>query len=113
MRIAFQNITQECDSDKQKNIHEIQTLFAYHLFYSKQFPESMKQFLTLGTDPRNVINLFPELLSNQTKDIAEEPNFKLNEKEMETGLLALVEYLTEVCFLCKKINKIFTIKIYK
>lgn len=56
----------------------------------------MKQFLTLKTDARNVINLFPELLSNQSKDVVEEPNFKLTEKEKETGLLALVEYLTEV-----------------
>ncbi|KAK6634046.1 hypothetical protein RUM43_001658 [Polyplax serrata] len=96
LALKLANITDECESDKQKNIHEIQTLFAYHLFYSKQFQESMKQFLTLKTDARNVINLFPELLSNQSKDVVEEPNFKLTEKEKETGLLALVEYLTEV-----------------
>lgn len=74
-------------------------MFAYHLFYSKRFQESMKQFLTLGTDPRNVINLFPELLINQTKDTSEEINLKLTEKELEIGLLALVEYLTEVSVL--------------
>lgn len=55
----------------------------------------MKQFLTLKTDPYNVIKLFPELLPSTARDPAE-PNSKLTEKEMETALLALVEYLTEV-----------------
>lgn len=102
----FQNISEECEEDKQKNIHEIQTLYAYHLYYSKQFQESMKQFLTLKTDPYNVIKLFPELLPSTARDPSE-PNSKLTEKEMETALMALVEYLTEVFFLQLKFPYLF------
>lgn len=61
----------------------------------------MQQFLTLETDPYNVIELFPELLSSQSRDSVE-PSSKLTEKEMETSLLALVEYLTEVGWLVQK-----------
>lgn len=93
--LQFQNISDECEDVKKKNIHEIQTLYAYDLFYSKQFQESMKQFLTLKTDPYSVIKLFPELLPSQSKNSVEQSS-NLNDKEMETGLLALVEYLTEV-----------------
>lgn len=54
----------------------------------------MKEFLKLGTDPYDVIRLFPDLLpqSEATAETAE----NLKDKDLEVGLLALIEYLTEV-----------------
>ena len=57
----------------------------------------MKEFLKLETDPYDVIRLFPDLLPQQTAatDYPEPPK-DLTEKELETGLLALIDYLTEM-----------------
>lgn len=57
----------------------------------------MKEFLKLGTDPYDVIRLFPDLLPQQnTSADYPEPPKDLTEKELETGLLALIDYLTEM-----------------
>ena len=60
----------------------------------------MKQFLTLGTDPYEVIRLFPDLVSQPTnanefnEPVATTP--KLQDRDLENGLLALIAFLTEV-----------------
>lgn len=46
---SVQNISDESDEEKSKNIYQIQTLYAFDLFNNKQFHESMKEFLKLGT----------------------------------------------------------------
>ncbi|PSN56238.1 Vam6/Vps39-like protein [Blattella germanica] len=75
----------------------IQTLYAFDLFNNKQFHKSMKEFLKLGTDPYEVIRLFPELLPQQSvgQEGAEQRE-KLQDRDLENGLLALIEFLTEV-----------------
>uniref|UniRef100_A0A1B6EG03 Vacuolar sorting protein 39/Transforming growth factor beta receptor-associated domain-containing protein n=2 Tax=Clastoptera arizonana TaxID=38151 RepID=A0A1B6EG03_9HEMI len=59
----------------------------------------MKEFLELKTDPYDVIRLFPNLLPQQTREdssSAEKVNPKLEDKDLENGILALIQYLTEV-----------------
>lgn len=67
----------------------------------------MEQFLKLGTDPYEVIRLFPDLVSPPSN--ANEPNepetalIKLQDRDLESGLLALIDYLTEIRY--KLINE--------
>jgi len=49
MHCSVQNISDESDEEKSKNVYQIQTLYAFDLFNNKQFHESMKEFLNLGT----------------------------------------------------------------
>lgn len=72
-------------------------MLAYDLFANKEFHKSMKEFLKLGTDPYDVIRLFPDLLPQQTSGSEpHETTGDLSERELEAGLLALIEYLTEI-----------------
>lgn len=92
-------VSKETDEDKNEKIHQIQTLLAYDLFANKEFSKSMKEFLKLDTDPYDVIRLFPDLLPQQSNvpDQQETSTAEgLTERELEDGLLALIEYLTEV-----------------
>nr|XP_018917958.1 PREDICTED: vam6/Vps39-like protein [Bemisia tabaci] len=99
LALKLSNFSDETSEDK-KNIHLIQTLYAFDLFNNKQFRESMQEFLKLGTDPYDVIRLFPNLLPQQVQDqdlsTSQTPDLELNDKHLENGLLALIEYLTEV-----------------
>ena len=59
----------------------------------------MDQFLKLGTDPYEVIRLFPDLVSQSNVNENNEPVAtmpKLQDRDLENGLLALIAYLTEV-----------------
>lgn len=59
----------------------------------------MKEFAKLQTDPCDVIRLFPDLLAPQdnTKLPAKAANLPiLEDRDLENGLLALIDYLTEV-----------------
>lgn len=57
----------------------------------------MKEFLKLDTDPYDVIRLFPDLLPPQSNlNESPESSSGLSDRELEEGLLALIEYLTEV-----------------
>jgi len=49
MHCSVQNISDESDEEKTKNVCQIQKLYAFDLFNNKQFHESMKEFLNLGT----------------------------------------------------------------
>lgn len=88
------------EEEKVKKTYKIQTLYAHHLFRNKNFREAMGQFLKLGTDPYEVIRLFPDLVSqpsNANEPNEPEPNLpKLQDRDLESGLLALIDYLTEV-----------------
>lgn len=103
----------ESAEDKHSMTHEIQTLYAYDLFINKQFREAMLEFSKLNTDPTNVINLFPDLLPScepapiarsmsssmsQNEMMREMPKMiaKLVDKDLENGLMALIDYLVEV-----------------
>ncbi|GLV35804.1 Vacuolar protein sorting 39 [Carabus blaptoides fortunei] len=95
-------ISDESDEDKKQKIHQIQTIYAYDLFANKHFSESMKEFFKLETDPYDVIRLFPDLLPQQQNvnaDNTADPTggqMKLQDRDLESGLLALIEFLTEV-----------------
>jgi len=61
--------------------------------------------MLLFSDPYEVIRLFPELLPQQSRGSQElEQRPKLQDRDLENGLLALIEFLTEVLihlsFLC-------------
>lgn len=61
----------------------------------------MKQFQTLGTDPYEVIRLFPDLVSqaanaNEINEPETATTPRLQDRDLENGLLALIAYLTEV-----------------
>ncbi|KAL6267433.1 hypothetical protein P5V15_000509 [Pogonomyrmex californicus] len=88
------------DEEKAKQTYKIQTLYAHHLFYNKRFQEAMDLFLKLGTDPYEVIRLFPDLVtpSTSTHELSESaPSLpKLQDHDLEKGLRALIVFLTEV-----------------
>lgn len=88
------------EEEKARETYKIQTLYAHHLFRNKKFREAMEQFLKLGTDPYEVIRLFPDLVSqpsNVNEPNEPEPNLpKLQDRDLESGLLALIDFLTEV-----------------
>lgn len=89
----------ESEEEKREIVHQIQTYLAYDLFNKKQFHESMKEFIKLGTDAYDVIRLFPDLLpQQQVATEISEPTRDLTEKELETSRLALIDYLTEMRF---------------
>ena len=109
LALQLTSMSDESAEDKFTMTHEIQTLYAYDLFINKQFREAMLEFSKLKTDPTNVINLFPDLLPScepagtlnrmsssmsQTELMREMP--KLVDKDLENGLLALIDYLVEV-----------------
>ncbi|KAK7863279.1 hypothetical protein R5R35_005325 [Gryllus longicercus] len=89
------------DDERKRSLKEIQRLYALDLFQNKLFHEAMQEFLKLEIDPYEVIRLFPDLLP-QTSRPGPEPNpppdtrMKLQDRELENGLLALIEFLTEV-----------------
>ncbi|CRK91919.1 CLUMA_CG005538, isoform A [Clunio marinus] len=103
-------MSDESAEDKHSMTHEIQTLYAYDLFINKQFREAMLEFSKLKTDPTNVINLFPDLLpsceppsvvarqmsSSMTQSELIRSMPKLADKDLENGLMALIDYLVEV-----------------
>ncbi|BES93929.1 Vacuolar sorting protein 39 domain 1 [Nesidiocoris tenuis] len=91
LALKLANITDDSEEEKKRNVHQIQTLFAFDLFHSKQFGRSMVQFLKLGTDPYEVIKLFPELVSRDSEAVS-----KLSDQDMENGYLALIQFLTDV-----------------
>lgn len=88
LALKLTNVSKESLQDKVAKINEIQTLYAYDLFHKKEFRNSMREFLKLETDPYEVIALFPELLKDNVDP-------KLEDKELENGYLALIDYLTE------------------
>lgn len=89
------------DDERQRSLKEIQRLYALDLFQNKLFHEAMQEFLKLEIDPYEVIRLFPDLLPQTTRP-GQEPgspsssHMKLQDRELECGLLALIEFLTEV-----------------
>lgn len=110
LALQLTSMSDESEEDKHSMTHEIQTLYAYDLFINKQFREAMLEFSKLKTDPTNVINLFPDLLPSceptsvasksmsssmtQSELMREMP--KLADKDLENGLMALIDYLVEV-----------------
>ncbi|XP_058451128.1 vam6/Vps39-like protein [Malaya genurostris] len=100
LALQLTNISDESSEFKVTKINEIQTRHAYNLFIKKQFRESMKEFAKLNTDPIDVIRLFPDLLpdsgKNKLSSYSKKPAPVLDEKDIENGILALIDYLTEV-----------------
>lgn len=108
LAMQLTGMSSECAEDKHSISHEIQTLYAYDLFINKQFREAMLEFSKLNTDPTNVIDLFPNLLPSvetspaMTRSTSTTHNElmrempKLVDKDLENGLMALIDYLVEV-----------------
>ncbi|XP_071963059.1 vam6/Vps39-like protein [Antedon mediterranea] len=97
LALHLANMTDEDEADKERRIHSIQSKFAFNLFCQNRFEESMKIFSKLGTDPSYVIGLYPDLLPNDYRSKLEYPSRPptLIGQELEKGLTALIEYLTQ------------------
>ncbi|XP_014482462.1 PREDICTED: vam6/Vps39-like protein isoform X1 [Dinoponera quadriceps] len=100
LALKLTSLSDITDEEKSKQIYKIQTLYAHHLFYNKRFQEAMDLFLKLGTDPYEVIRLFPDLVtpSTNTHELSDPaPSLpKLQDHDLEKGLRALIVFLTEV-----------------
>lgn len=103
LALKLTSLSDATDEEKAKRTYKIQTLYAHHLFCSKKFQEAMKQFHELGTDPYEVIRLFPHLVSDSSGCNSNDGNEsmatglpKLQDRDLENGLLALIGFLTEV-----------------
>nr|CAB3267641.1 vam6/Vps39-like protein [Phallusia mammillata] len=96
LQLAKRSLDDEEDV-KTKQIQHIHTLLAFELFCQKKFEESLENFLKLKTDPAQVIGLFPDLLPTEYKKQLIYPYDPpvLKGSELEKGLLALIEFLTE------------------
>ncbi|KAJ8308553.1 hypothetical protein KUTeg_013427 [Tegillarca granosa] len=91
------NMTDEPTDEKDKRINSIQNLYAFELFCNRKFEESMQIFAKLETDPSHVIGLYPNLLPQDFRNQLDYPSSlpDLEGGELEKGLLALQEYLTQ------------------
>lgn len=67
-------------------------LFALDQFEKKEYSQSMKEFIKLNIDPAEVIKLFPDLDNKPGSDSGK----KLEGKDLENALNALIEYLVEL-----------------
>lgn len=101
----WQEISDGNSEEKTTTKNRIQTCYAIDLFVNKYFKESMQEFIKLNTEPSDVIRLFPDLFPKDpiSKQLNQSALAKLNVptldgKDLELGLLALAEYLTEVRF---------------
>ncbi|XP_006825770.1 vam6/Vps39-like protein [Saccoglossus kowalevskii] len=96
LALHLADMTDEVEADKQRRIQHIQNLYAFDLFSQHRFEESMQIFGKLGTDPAQVIGLFPDLLPQDYRNQLEYPSKppELSGSELEKGLLGLIEYLT-------------------
>lgn len=101
-------MSDESEEDKLERTNHIQTIYAYDLFSKLLFKESMDEFSKLKTDPCDVIRLFPNLLTSGTTPASTPtsssagivpPSFpSLESRDLENGLLALIDYLVRVRF---------------
>ncbi|XP_060077097.1 vam6/Vps39-like protein [Ylistrum balloti] len=108
LALHLADMTEEPEDEKQKLINRIKTLHAFNLFCERKFEESMMIFVKLGTDPSHVIGLYPNLLPSEYRSQLEYPNRppELEGGDLEKGLLALQDYLTQKRVdVCKDINK--------
>ncbi|XP_023931071.1 vam6/Vps39-like protein [Lingula anatina] len=97
LALVLANMTNEEEAEKQVRIQKIQNLYAFNLFSQHRFEESLKIFAELGTDPANVIGLYPNLLPSEFRNKLSYPDKTpdLSGGELEKGILALIEYLTQ------------------
>ncbi|KAH9489099.1 Vam6/Vps39-like protein [Bulinus truncatus] len=87
----------EPQNEKDIRIRNIKNLYAFHLFCQRRFEESLTLFAKLGTDPSHVIGLYPNLLPEEFRRKLEYPDKvpDTSDTELEKGILALIEYLTQ------------------
>lgn len=99
LALQLTKMSDESPEDKTDKVNIIQSLYANDLFEKKHFKESMDVFAKLNTDVCDIIRLFPGLLpqdlNNKANPVAEKNTEKLEGKDLEYGLLALIDYLIE------------------
>jgi len=98
LAVTVANICDESLTDKSNRIQHIQTLMGFDLFCNYKFKESMDVFFKLNICPSHVIGLFSGLLPPEYQEKLVYPDAPpvLQGREMENGLLALIEYLTQM-----------------
>ncbi|KAI1284984.1 Vam6/Vps39-like protein [Halotydeus destructor] len=113
LALQLNSQSDETPNSKDHRAKEIENLQAFDLFCKKDFKASMSLFEKLYTDPARVIGLYPDLLPATYRSKIEYPSQppRLQENDLKTGLVALIEYLIEVrCQLgdAKKSNALCT-----
>ncbi|XP_054708106.1 vam6/Vps39-like protein [Uloborus diversus] len=98
LALRMAEMIHESEGENKQLIQRIENLNAFYLFCKQNFKEAMELFLKLETDPSHVIGLFPNLLPEEFRSSLEYPDGlpNLQGTELETGLLALTDYLVEV-----------------
>ena len=98
LALKLTSLSDISEEEKIKQTYKIQTLYAHHLFHNKRFQDAMDLFLKLGTDPYEVITLFPHLVTPSTNnsEVSDPSLPKLQDHDLEKGLRALIVFLTEV-----------------
>ncbi|RMX46404.1 hypothetical protein pdam_00000713 [Pocillopora damicornis] len=96
LALMLADMVVEPEQEKAARKESIQNLYAFDLFCQKKFDDSLQLFAQLGTDPAQVIGLFPDLLPSEFRKLLEypAPPPQLTPGELEKGCVALVEYLT-------------------
>ncbi|XP_026752559.2 vam6/Vps39-like protein isoform X1 [Galleria mellonella] len=89
--ITLTKLSECSQEEKEHSQRSIQKLFALDLFDSKEYAQSMKEFIKLNIDPAEVIELFPDLDSKPGPESSK--NKKLKGKDLENALKALIDYL--------------------
>lgn len=97
LALHLANMTEETEEERKQRIIRIRTLYAFNLFCQRRFDDSLKIFAELGTDPSQVVGLYPNLLPKEFRDNLEYPDHApdLEGAELEKALLCLIEYLTQ------------------
>ncbi|XP_011445059.3 vam6/Vps39-like protein [Magallana gigas] len=97
LALKLADMTEDRPEEKDRLIHRIRTLYAFHQFCQHKFEESMAIFVKLGTDPSHVIGLYPNLLPQEFRNQLTYPERPpdLEGGELEKALLALQDYLTQ------------------
>ncbi|XP_039248093.2 vam6/Vps39-like protein [Styela clava] len=97
LALRLAEMIEEDEIHRSRRIKHIQNLLAFELFCQGRFEESLKNFSKLGTDPAQVIGLYPDLLPDVFRSTLTYPSDTpdLKGSQLERGLLALIEYLTE------------------
>jgi len=98
LAVTLSGIGDDPLDDKAKRVQQIQTLYAFDLFCTHKFKESMDVFFQLDIDTSHVVGLFPDLLPQEFLNRLIYPDTvpSLQGRELENATLALVEHLTRV-----------------
>ena len=85
-------------------LQSIRNLAAFQLFCEGHYDRAFNLFFQLGTEPPQVIGLFPDFLPSNVRSTMTYPSKcpELTGRALEQATSALIEYLKEVCLAMNK-----------